>query len=170
MRFLWCTQACDNFPCLFRQNEVLQISRFECRVTDQRFQTTKSVYELCLSDVSTVHACPQDAPFVPLPPITYINLKQYSEMPSGTVMNVRGLLFNHSGEREFKRRSEGKSCRDREVHLIDDTDTSIVLTLWESQGERLQSEGKPVISIQRGRTTSYSGIRGITLRLISEIK
>lgn len=146
---------CDKYYDLLQPNETYEILRFDCRLTDPRFKTTISNFEIILTDNSVIRHRPNVT--LRIPEITYNSIKWVKDQSAHTVVHVCGILLAVGKPISFTRKRDGTPGTRSEAWILDEEGTSLPLTIWNGATLPSLHDDHPVVFLTHAKTSVYKG-------------
>lgn len=79
-------------------------------------------------------------------------------------------MKNPGEPQTFNRRTDGRPITKREVLIVDDSNKSISLTLWNDSATKFEADNNPVILVTKARKTEFNGTVSITTGQASAVE
>ncbi|KAL1414323.1 hypothetical protein MTO96_007567 [Rhipicephalus appendiculatus] len=158
--------ACDQLYGAIEAGKVYEISYYGMqRPRDPSYSIFKHQYELLFTPGTTAYACNDETTNIPMLKLESVPISNVPDVAENSVIEVMGICSWTGDVGTVKKRGTNKDLKKRDVLLVDESNTDILLTLWNDEAEKFDGTGNPVIAVKGARVTRYNG--GITLSVIS---
>ncbi|CAO3614372.1 unnamed protein product [Cunninghamella blakesleeana] len=146
----------DRLYPIFEEGKVYYISNARVTMAKKQFSTLDNEYELSFDPSTEVELCPEDNA---LPSIKYnfVKIADVDKHEKQSIIDVIGVLTEDSGMQEVVSKATGKPAKKRELTLVDETQKSIRLTVWERIAESFDFTGNRVIAAKGCRVGDFNG-------------
>lgn len=154
-------------------SRIYKVSRGSLKQANEKFNRSTSSFEMTLDKNSLLEEVEDDGSFMQ---VKY-NFTKIAELGSIDVKgecDVVGVVTAIGPLSEIIIRSTGEPCNKRSIHVTDDSNASVELTLWRKQAESLLTETDldrhPVIVLRKASRGDFGGVclnvnRSTTLEL-----
>ncbi|KAI3388651.1 hypothetical protein SNEBB_005732 [Seison nebaliae] len=148
----------EKFFELIEHDKVYLISDGRIRVADTRFNKTGHNYEVMLSQVTDIKKIDDDEG--ECAPVISYDLKKLSDLKCGMKMcDVVGIIKMVNESVRIISKQTGREIIKRDMLLVDETLTSISLTMWNRQAEELnETSQEKVIILKDCAISDFNGI------------
>lgn len=151
-------QQCDLYFDLVQANEVYLLSGGRINRADARYTRSKSPYAITLTSKSVLRLSSNEQS---CPPIAY-EFKKIAQLDNflGSHCDVAGVIKAIGNLETVTEKSKNEEVKKRDLTIVDETKTEIVLTIWRATAINFTAE---VGSVLIGRGVRVSVYNGITL-------
>lgn len=148
----------DRFYDVFEQNKCYFISKGQIKTADKRYNNTSHDYELVLNPETTVEPCTEDnGSDLPSLTFNFVKFSKLMEIEPNSLIDIVGVAKEATEVSSFVSKSTNKQLRKREVTLVDDTATSVRLTLWGDDADNNDCSGRHVLVIKNVKVSDFGG-------------
>jgi len=147
----------DKFFNLVEANKVVYISNGTLKQANQAYNNTQHDYEMTLRRESQVILC-DDAESQMVPEIKYnfVPIRDLSQKV-GSYADVIGIVKDVEELQTIMIQKQNRETSIRKFQLVDQTNTSVRVTLWGKEAENFDGEGNPVLAIRGAKVSDYGG-------------
>lgn len=163
-------EQADKFFELIQPKQVYFISGFQCKAVNKTFRVNNNEYELTLGKFANVVLCTEDCGDVPEQTYVFVKIAEIEDSPTDQLVDVCAVVKSFGEPQTFNRRTDGRPITKREVMIVDDSNKSIALTLWNDSAVNFQAENNPVILVTKARITEFNGSVSITTGQTSSLE
>ncbi|XP_031638224.1 replication protein A 70 kDa DNA-binding subunit-like [Contarinia nasturtii] len=144
-------------------DKVYFFSKGQLKPANKQFSNIPNDYELTLSSDSMIQECKEDLDDVPTVKYDFILIDKISDKQPNTIVDVIGVCRQIGELQAFTAKSTGKELKKRDIILVDNTDASVNLTLWDIEAENFNDHGQPVKPVKGGRLSEFVGGKSISM-------
>ncbi|XP_078035278.1 replication protein A 70 [Augochlora pura] len=153
---------CDKFYDMLEIGKVYYISRAVLKTANKKFNNLKNDYEMTLNGDSEIVPCHDAGNDIPslqfdFSPISDIEAKERNEM-----IDILGVVKTCGDIQTFQSRNTGREMTKRDVHLVDESNTMVCLTLWGTQAQNFNGSMNPVMAIKGVRIGEFNGGKNLS--------
>lgn len=152
-------KQCDDFYQMLQVDKVYYISKGSIKQADRIYNKLKHDYEITLNNETTIEEC-LDAGAIQIK-YDFVDISSIEEEEAGSVVNVIAICTDSTELKKFKSKA-GKDLTKREVTLVDQTFTSISLTLWNEDARKFDDKGKPVVLVKGAKVCEFQGSKNLS--------
>ncbi|XP_069686364.1 replication protein A 70 kDa DNA-binding subunit isoform X2 [Periplaneta americana] len=156
-------EQCDKFYDIIEVNSVYLISRCILKTANKKFTNIKNDYEMTFTNDTQVIPCNEDTSDIPTLTFDFTPINKLSEMDTNSIVDVIGVCKSSSDVQTLISRNTNRELRKRDITVVDQTNTGVVLSLWGSQAEEFDGSLQPVIAVKNGRINEFGGGRSVSL-------
>ncbi|XP_031632411.1 replication protein A 70 kDa DNA-binding subunit, partial [Contarinia nasturtii] len=153
----------DKFYDMIEVDKVYFFSKGQLKPANKQFSNIPNDYELTLSSDSVIQECKEDLDDVPTVKYDFISIDKISDKQPNTIVDVIGVCRDVGELQAFTAKSTGKELKKRDITLVDNTDASVNLTLWNVDAENFNDYGQPVLLVKGGRVSEFGGGKSISM-------
>jgi replication factor A1 len=151
--------AADKYFDTLENGKCFTFSQGSVRIANRQYNRTSHRYELIFDKEALVALCDEDSSIETVK-FSFVTLRTLQTRALPCTVDLCGVVSSFKPHMAFSTR-EGKELVKREVTIVDDTATSMVVTLW---GERAQQpdkmfEGNPVVTFKSVSIKEWNGSR-----------
>uniref|UniRef100_A0A914UIP5 Replication protein A 70 kDa DNA-binding subunit n=1 Tax=Plectus sambesii TaxID=2011161 RepID=A0A914UIP5_9BILA len=140
----------DKFHSVVAKGQMYYLSGATVKQTNKRFNTTKHEYELSLRSDSEIVSCSDRAQFAaPRIRFRFVKFDQLKNCIGSTV-DVIGVVQTVDNVVAVPSRKTNEDLNKRDIHLVDDTNLMVTLTLWGEQARNfsINDQEHPIIALK----------------------
>ncbi|XP_017888998.1 replication protein A 70 kDa DNA-binding subunit [Ceratina calcarata] len=156
----------DKFYDMIEIGKIYYISRATLKTANKQFNHLKNEYEMTLTGDSEViphHESDDDS--IPSLQFNFETIDKIETKQSNDIMDVLAIVKSSGDVQHLTSRNSGKELKKRDIEIIDESNTMVVLTLWGTDAEQFDSSNNPVVAIKGARVAEFGG--GKTLSIFS---
>lgn len=155
---------CDKFFDLIEVNKVYFITRGTIKTANKKFTNLNNDYELTLSGESQVFPCYDfDESQLPAVQFNFTQLNKVKDLEVDKLIDVIGVCQTAGDVVSLIAKTTQKEMKKRDVTLVDQSMSSVVVTLWGTQAEEFDASLQPVIAIKGSRIREFMGSKTLSL-------
>ncbi|XP_033230461.1 replication protein A 70 kDa DNA-binding subunit-like isoform X2 [Belonocnema kinseyi] len=154
-------EQCDVFYDSFEVGRIYYITRCQVKPADKRFTNIKHDFELVLNSDTAILNCEEDSR-IPMIQFDFLSLDNVETKDNESIMDVLAVVKSVSDVVNLKAKTTGRDLKKRDIHLVDLSNTMVILTLWGTQAEIFDGSNNPVIAVKSVKITEFNGGRSLT--------
>uniref|UniRef100_A0A8C4N8H0 Replication protein A subunit n=1 Tax=Eptatretus burgeri TaxID=7764 RepID=A0A8C4N8H0_EPTBU len=152
------TDQCDKFHSLIELNKVYFISRATLKTANKQFTSLRNDYEMTFNSDTTVVPCEgPEADALPGVSFAFIPISELATKQKDTMIDVLGICCSVEEPNKVMVKSTNREVSKRNVELVDQSKTSVRLTIWGADAENFDGSGCPVLAIKGARVSDFNG-------------
>nr|CAD7429216.1 unnamed protein product [Timema monikensis] len=155
-------ESVDKFYESLEMNKVYYFSNYSVKPANKNFSNVNHDYEITFNSSTQVSPCLNDSD-VPTTQFNFIPINKIAENDPMSFVDVIGVCKNVGDVVTFTARTTNKELKKRDITLVDQSNTSVSLTLWGSQAEEFDETNQPVIAVKAGRINEFGGGRSVSM-------
>lgn len=155
----------DRYYEMIEIDKVYFISRCQLKPANKQYSKLNNEYEMTMISETQIQACTEDVTSIPKLRFDLVSITDLSEKGKDSIVDVVGICKEASPVTKIVARSTGNELTKREVTIVDQSNASIVLTLWGNDAESFNDFDNPVILLKGVKLGEYAG--GKTLAITS---
>nr|CAD7459617.1 unnamed protein product [Timema tahoe] len=155
-------ESVDKFYESLEMNKVYYFSNYSVKPANKNFSNVNHDYEITFNSSTQVSPCLNDSD-VPTTQFNFIPINKIAENDPTSYVDVIGVCKNVGDVVTFTARTTNKELKKRDITLVDQSNTSVSLTLWGSQAEEFDDTNQPVIAVKAGRINEFGGGRSVSM-------
>ncbi|KAL1494983.1 hypothetical protein ABEB36_010479 [Hypothenemus hampei] len=166
----------DKYFPLIEIDKVYYISKCQVKTANKQFNSLKNDYEMTMTSETIVEECLDDDMSSLQTHYNFISINKIAEMEANETIDVIGVVTSVGDLQTFQARTTGRELKKKEVQLVDQSNTTITLTLWGQQAENFNGSGNPVVVVKGARISEFGGgktlsaMAGTLMKINPEIK
>ncbi|XP_002730881.2 replication protein A 70 kDa DNA-binding subunit-like [Saccoglossus kowalevskii] len=122
---------CKKYFDMVQVGQVYLISRGTLKTANKQYTSIKNDYEMSFTSETVVELCNDaEASDVPTVQFDFKQIGQLEDIPKDTMVDVIGVCKSFSDVSTIVTRSTNRELSKRELHLVDDSEKVVTLTLW----------------------------------------
>lgn len=155
---------CDKFYDMIELNKVYFITRGVIKTANKKFSNLNNDYELTLSAESQVFPCHDfDESQMPALKFNFTQLNKVKDVEVDGIVDVIGVCQSAGDVVNLVSKTTRKELKKRDVTIVDQSMSSVNITLWDTQAEEFDGSLQPVIAIKGSRIREFMGSKSLTL-------
>nr|CAD7409853.1 unnamed protein product [Timema poppensis] len=155
-------ESVDKFYESLEMNKVYYFSNYSVKPANKNFSNVNHDYEITFNSSTQVSPCLNDSD-VPTTQFNFIPINKIAENDPTSFVDIIGVCKNVGDVVTFTARTTNKELKKRDITLVDQSNTSVSLTLWGSQAEEFDDTNQPVIAVKAGRINEFGGGRSVSM-------
>lgn len=160
----------DKFYEKIQVNKNYYFSKANVIDANKKYSTIKNNYEIMLTNDSEIEECKDRNIVFPEIELIFEPIDKISSLPIGSIFNINAICYEVKGLQHIIAKSNGKEYVKRDIVLIDLSNATITLTLWNDYAENFDTDKvRDVITLTNVRLTEYNSKKSIALSRDSEI-
>lgn len=155
---------CDKFFDMIELNKVYFITRGVIKTANKKFSNLNNDYELTLSGESQIFPCHEfDESQMPALKFNFTQLSKVKDVEVDGIVDVIGVCHTAGDLVNLVSKTTKKELKKRDVTLVDQSSSSVTVTLWDTQAEDFDGSLQPVIAIKGSRIREFMGSKSLSL-------
>lgn len=155
---------CDKFFDLIEINKVYFITRGTIKTANKKFSNLNNDYELTLTADSQIFPCHNfDDSQMPALKFNFTQLNKVKDVDIDGVVDVIGICQTTGDLTNLISKTTRKELKKRDITLVDQSMSSMTITLWDTQAEEFDGSLQPVIAIKGSRIREFMGSKTLSL-------
>lgn len=155
---------CEKFFDMIEVNKVYFITRGAIKTANKKFSNLNNDYELTLSGETQIFPCHEfDESQMPALKFNFIQLSEVKNVEIDGIVDVIGVCQTAGDVVNLVSKTTRKELKKRDVTLVDQSLSSITITLWDTQAEEFDASLQPVIAIKGSRIREFMGSKSLSL-------
>lgn len=160
---------CDKFFDMIELNKVYFITRGVIKTANKKFSNLNNDYELTLSNETQIFPCHDfDDSQMPALKFNFVPLNQVKDVDVDGIVDVIGVCQTAGELTMLMSKTTRKELKKRDVTIVDQSLSSVTITLWDTQAEDFDGSLQPVIAIKGSRIREFMGSKSLSL-LVSTV-
>jgi replication factor A1 len=151
-------EAVDKFYNYLKVGSIYTIAGGRLKVANLQYNTCKSQYEMTLDQNSEIHL-QDDTGDIQAQSFELTKISELEQVEQGKNVDVIGILQEIGDVQTLLSKKTGKELQKCDVTIVDDSGTTIRLTLWGSTATTAKTElqVEKVCAFRRARISDYGG-------------
>ncbi|XP_025413456.1 replication protein A 70 kDa DNA-binding subunit isoform X1 [Sipha flava] len=155
---------CEKFFDMIEVNKVYFITRGAIKTANKKFSNLNNDYELTLSGETQVFPCHDfDESQMPALKFNFIQLSEVKNVEVDGIVDVIGVCQTAGDVVNLVSKTTRKELKKRDVTIVDQSLSSITITLWDTQAEDFDASLQPVVAIKGSRIREFMGSKSLSL-------
>ncbi|XP_015379550.1 PREDICTED: replication protein A 70 kDa DNA-binding subunit [Diuraphis noxia] len=155
---------CDKFFDMIEVNKVYFITRGAIKTANKKFSNLNNDYELTLSSETQIFPCHEfDDSQLPALKFNFVPLSQVKDVDVDGIVDVIGVCHTVGELTMLMSKTTRKELKKRDVTIVDQSQSSVTITLWDTQAEDFDGSLQPVIAIKGSRIREFMGSKSLSL-------
>lgn len=155
------TQNAQRINDVVHMNRIYKVSRGFLKQANERFNRSTSSFEMTIDNNSVLEEIEDDGSFMQIK-YNFIKIADLESVEVKGNCDVVGVVTDIGPLSEIVIRSTNEPCARRSITIIDDSNTSVELTLWRSQAETFLTEDAidrhPIILLRNAVRGDFGGV------------
>ncbi|KAG5670389.1 hypothetical protein PVAND_000658 [Polypedilum vanderplanki] len=147
----------DRFYDLLEIGKVYYISKCQLKPANKKYSKINNDYEMTMSSETQIQPCSDDTSSIPKIKYNLVSISDLAGKPKDDIVDVIGIAREIGQVTNIVARASGQQLTKREVTIADQTNASIVLTLWGAEAENFSGFDNPVVLAKNVRIGEYGG-------------
>lgn len=158
------SNECDKFFDMIEINKVYFITRGVIKTANKKFSNLNNDYELTLSGDTQIFPCYDfDESQMPALKFNFTQLSKVKDVDVDGILDVIGVCQVTGDLVNLVSKTTRKELKKRDVTIVDQSLTSVIITLWDTQAEDFDGSLQPVIAIKGSRIREFMGSKSLSL-------
>ena len=153
---------CDKFYEMLEIGKVYYISRATLKTANKQFNNLKNDYEMNLTGDSEIIPCHDNEKDIPTLQFDFQPIGDIEKKEKNDMMDVLGIVKSCGDLQLLTSRTTGREMRKRDIHLVDDSNTMVCLTLWGTEAEDFDGSNNPVVAVKGARIGEFNGGKNLS--------
>ena len=144
---------------MIQVDKVYLISKGTFKPANKKFNNTNHDYECTLGMTSAMEMC-QDDSTIAKQTYTFIKISEIANIEVGLRVDICGVITQASNAEEITVRRDNSTTLRRNLTIVDDSNTSITVTMWGNQANQFSEEqlvNHPIISCKNMKVGDFNG-------------
>lgn len=151
-------EECDKFFDMLEIDKVYYVSNGTLKEANKKFTSIKNDYEMTLRRDSLIELCDDDCDSVPELQFSFVPISDLPEVSKDTCIDVIGVCKSCTTVQTITARATQRELKKRELHLVDESNKEVTLTLWADDAENFNGENNPVVAARGARVSDFGGV------------
>ncbi|XP_066251958.1 replication protein A 70 kDa DNA-binding subunit [Euwallacea similis] len=147
----------DKFFNLLEVDKVYYISKCQVKPANKQFNPSKNHYEMAMTADTIIQECTDDKMSNLETKYEFVPIVKLGDLETGKLVDVLGIVSSVGELLEFSAKSTGRALKKRDIQLLDESTSTINLTLWGSQAENFVATDHPVIALKGAKINEFGG-------------
>jgi len=155
---------CDKFFDMIEINRVYFITRGTIKTANKKFTNLNNDYELSLNGDTQITPCHDfDNTQMPALKFNFVPLNQVKDIETEGIVDVIGVCQTAGDLVNLVAKTTKKELKKRDVTLVDQSLTSLIFTLWDTQAEEFDASLQPVVAMKGSKVREFMGSKTLSL-------
>lgn len=155
----------DKYFNMIEIDKVYYISKCQIKPANKQYSKLKNDYEMTMTSETLIQPCNEDTEAIPKLRYDFVPISEIAEKEANSIVDVIACCKDASDVTKLTAKTTGRELTKRDVTLVDDSNSSIQLTLWGDEAVNFDCRDNPVIAIKNAQVKEFMG--GKTLGGIS---
>lgn len=161
----------DKFFDMIEVDKVYLISRCQLKQANKKFTSLKNDYEMTCTSETRIEPCTDDCGDIPKMKFNFTSLVALQEANLENSVDVIGVCKRIGDLATVIQRTTNKELKKRDIELVDNSLSSISVTLWNADAENFEINGNdPIVAIRQAGLSDFGGGRSLSVRVNSLIQ
>ncbi|XP_032668009.1 replication protein A 70 kDa DNA-binding subunit-like [Odontomachus brunneus] len=162
--------ACDKFYDMIEPGNVYYISRCSLKPANKQFNTMKNDFEMTMTNDTEVVLCHENTEDIPTLQFNFSPISQLETMNKDEIIDVLGVVTTFGDLQHIVSQKTGKEHIKRDIHIVDNSGTTVSVTLWGKQAEDFDGSNNPIMAIKSARVGEFNGGKNLSVGITSIIE
>ncbi|SIO73423.1 replication factor A1 [Babesia microti strain RI] len=141
----------------FEEGKVYSISKGQIRAANKKFNHLNHPCEIILDEHAIVQNVDDDNS-IPSSVFSFTKLSNIDILDQGSLIDVIGVVCQHKNIQSLQKKSLGGVIEKRDIKIVDDSGSSIWVTLWHDKATSLTDsllDTNPIIALKNAKITDW---------------
>ncbi|KAL3286539.1 hypothetical protein HHI36_001044 [Cryptolaemus montrouzieri] len=152
----------DKYYDYLQVDKIYFISKCQIKAANKKFCTLKNDYEMTMTNETTIQECQGEDNGIPSTRYNFTTIDKIGNMEVDSLVDVCAICKEASELQAFQAKSSGRELKKKEVVLVDQSNCSIILTLWGTDAENFDGTNNPVVVIKGARIREFGGGKNLS--------
>ncbi|KAL3286520.1 hypothetical protein HHI36_001025 [Cryptolaemus montrouzieri] len=153
----------DKYYDYIQVDKIYFISKCQIKGANKKFCSLKNDYEMTMTNETTVQEYQGEDKGIPSTQYNFMTIDKIGNMESDSLVDICAICKEASELQTFQAKSSGRELKKKEVVLVDQTKSSVILTLWGTDAENFDGTNNPVVVIKGARIREFGGGKNLSL-------
>ncbi|CAG9864560.1 unnamed protein product [Phyllotreta striolata] len=160
----------DKFHDFLQVDKIYYISKGQLKMANKQFSTLKHEYEITINNDTQIQEC-KDVKDSDIPQVQYnfVPFDKIPELEVGTIIDAIGVVKSVGELITFQAKSTQRELKKKDVTLIDQSSTTIDLTLWGADAENFDAPNNPVVVVKGAKINEFGGGKSLSTLVSSNM-
>ncbi|XP_050528390.1 replication protein A 70 kDa DNA-binding subunit-like [Daktulosphaira vitifoliae] len=155
---------CDKFYDMIEVNKVYFITKGIVKTANKKYTNLNNDYELTLNGETQIFPCHDfDDTQMPAMKFNFISLNVIKNLDIDSMVDVIGVCQHTSDIVNLVSKTTKKDLRKRDITLVDQSLSSVTVTLWDNLAEEFDGSLQPVVAIKGSKIREFMGSKSLSL-------
>ncbi|KAK9871429.1 hypothetical protein WA026_012805 [Henosepilachna vigintioctopunctata] len=152
----------DKYYDYVQVDKIYFISKCQLKAANKKFSSLKNDYEMTTTSETIIQECQSDDTAIPTTCFNFVTIDKISNMEEGALVDICAICKNVSDVQVFQAKTTGRDLTKRDVALVDQSNTSINLTLWGNEALSFDGINNPVVVIKGAKIGEFGGGKSLS--------
>lgn len=148
---------CDKYFEMVQLGKVYTLSKATVKQANKKWTDVEHEYELTLHTDSILEPADDYDTSCPQINFHFVKIGQLESVPANSVVDIVGVCRDPGEVATIMSKNSGKELKKRDISLVDDSETEIRLTIWNTDAENFSANTGSVVVAKKARLTDYAG-------------
>ncbi|XP_070572382.1 replication protein A 70 kDa DNA-binding subunit-like [Ptychodera flava] len=149
---------CRKFFDMITVGKVYYFSRGTLKTANKQYTSIKNDYEMTFTGETQVQLCDDvNTDDIPDVQFDFKPISKLEEIEKDTMVDIIGVCKSTGELTTITTRATNKEVSKKDVHLVDDSEKVVTMTLWGEEAEKFDGSSCPVIAIKGAKLSDYGG-------------
>ncbi|XP_049943434.1 replication protein A 70 kDa DNA-binding subunit-like isoform X3 [Schistocerca serialis cubense] len=163
-------EQCDEFYDLIKEGRVYFISRGKLNPTNKKFTSVNHHYQMTFTRWTTVRPCKKDDTSIPHIAFNFVSLNKLADTALSAVIDVIGVVKDTGSVEDVIVKKRNEREKKREVTIVDQSNTTVKLTLWGTQAEEFSATPGCVLAVKGAKQSDFGGRRSASVQMWNTVR
>ncbi|XP_047099500.1 replication protein A 70 kDa DNA-binding subunit-like isoform X2 [Schistocerca piceifrons] len=163
-------EQCNEFYDLIEEGRVYFISRGKLNPTNKKFTSVNHHYQMTFTCWTTVRRCKKDDTSIPHIAFNFVSLNKLADTALSAVIDVIGVVKDISSVEDVIVKKRNEREKKREVTIVDQSNTTVKLTLWGTQAEEFSATPGCVLAVKGAKQSDFGGRRSASVQMWNTVR
>ncbi|XP_050527598.1 replication protein A 70 kDa DNA-binding subunit-like [Daktulosphaira vitifoliae] len=157
---------CDKFYDMIEVNKVYFITKGIgiVKTANKKYTNLNNDYELTLNGETQIFPCHDfDDTQMPTMKFNFVSLNVVKDLDTDSMVDVIGVCQHASDVVNLVSKTTKKELKKRDITLVDQSLSSVTVTLWDNLAEEFDGSLQPVVAIKGSKIREFMGSKSLSL-------
>lgn len=160
----------DKFMDMIEIDKVYYISKCQIKPANKQYSKLKNDYEMTISSETVIQPCNEDTDTIPKLRYEFTPIAEIGEKEANSIVDVIAVCKDATDVVKLTAKTTGRELTKRDVTLVDQSNSSIVLTLWGDDAANFDIRDNPVIAIKSAQIKEFMGGKSLSIMSSTVLK
>ncbi|XP_049768899.1 replication protein A 70 kDa DNA-binding subunit-like isoform X2 [Schistocerca cancellata] len=163
-------EQCDEFYYLIEEGRVYFISRGKLNPTNKKFTSVNHRYQMTFTHWTTVRPCKKDDMSIPHIAFSFVSLNTLADTALSALIDVIGVVKDPGSVKVVTVKKRNEQEKIREVTIVDQSNTTVKLTLWGTRAEEFSVTPGCVLAVKGAKQSVFRGRRSVSVQMWNTVR
>ncbi|KAJ9597480.1 hypothetical protein L9F63_011665, partial [Diploptera punctata] len=100
---------------------------------------------------------------IPAMSFNFVPINKLADLETNAIVDVIGVCKSFGDVQNLTARTTNRELKKREITIVDESNTSVTLTLWGTEAVEFDGSLQPVLAVKNGRINEFGGGKSVSL-------